>query len=172
MTATLYLAPATRSSGVYAYLERAVLTGVEQDFYGEFTSSDYGDPARVWGLTSSIKGQWETIDEGDWILFYTQENTYEYAAKVTGKQHNESLGDALRKEILDANQDEDRDWDLLVFLDEPVPVTISGEEVQELFDFGHRYPVRFIRVVDDRLDAVSAEYGDVEQFINAIADDH
>lgn len=171
MTATLYLAPATRSGGVYNYFERAVLTGIKEDFYRKFLESDYGEPARVWGLTSSIKPEWESVDEGDWLLFYTQENEYEYAARVTGKEHNQALGNALRTKILDANQSEDRDWDLLIFLAEPVPVSISGDEVQALFDYGNRYPVRFIRVIDERLDSIHSEYGDIDQFINAIMDD-
>jgi|GEM_PF-3926831 hypothetical protein len=171
MTASVYLAPATRSGGVYPYLERAVRTGVERDFYEQFTESDYGDPARVWGLTSSIEPEWDSIDAGDWLLFYTRENSYEYAARVTGTEHNEPLGNALRTDVLDADKSEDRNWDLLVFLDDPVPVSISGDDVQDRFDYGNRFPVRFIRVTDERLDSVHSEYGDVERFIDAIADD-
>lgn len=172
MTATLYLAPATRGGGVYKYLERTVLTGVEQNFYRKFSESDYGDPARVWGLTSSLKPEWESVDEGDWFLFYTHKNKYEYAAQVTGKEHNQPLGEALRTKILDANQNEDRDWDLLILLDEPVPISISGDKVQELFDYGNRYPVRFIRVIDERLDTIYSEYRDIDQFIDDITDDN
>jgi len=172
MTATLYLAPATRSGDIYRYLERTVLTGVEQDFYKEFSKFDYGDPARVWGLTSSLKSEWEGVNEGDWFLFYTRKNEYEYAARVTGKEHNQSLGRALRTTILDANQNENRDWDLLIFFDEPVPVSITGDKVQELFGYSNRYPVRFIRVIDDRLDTIHGEYGDIDHFIRTIADNN
>jgi hypothetical protein len=172
MNPSLYLAPATGRSGAYEYFERSVRTGVKQDFYSKFTDSKLGDPARIWGLTSSIQSNWETINKGDWFLFYTEENKYEYAAQVTGTEHNESLGEALRKEMLDTDHDDYRDWDLLVFLNNPVPVTISGEQVQKLFDYGHRYPVRFTRVIDDRLDSLHAEYGDIDQFIDSIRDEN
>ena len=170
MATKLYLVPATSRNGARRYLERTVLTGVERDFYSKFTESDLDGRIRVWGLISSMKTRWEIIDKSDWFLFYTKNGEYEYAAQVAGKENNKSLGDALRKEILHPDPDEDRDWNLLVFFQEPVPVTISGERVQELFDYRNQYPVRFTRVINDRLDSLRAEYGNVDKFIDAISD--
>ena len=168
MSGKLYLAPATRGGGVYRYFERTVLDGVERSFYSDHSDADRGDNARIWGLTSSIEAAWESIDEGDWFLFYTRENEYEYAARVAGKEHNPELGDAIREEILDADESENRDWDLLVFLEDPISVSVSGDDVQELLDYGNRFPVRFIRVTDARLESIEVEYGDVDGFIDAI----
>jgi hypothetical protein len=168
MNGKLYLAPATRGGGVYRYFERTVLDGVDRDFYSDYSDADQGDNARVWGLTSSTEATWESTDEGDWLLFYTRENAYEYAAQVTGKEHNSELGDAIREKILDADESENRNWDLLVFLEDPLSVSISGDDVQELLDYGNRFPVRFIRVTDERLESLEAEYGDVGEFIDAI----
>lgn len=168
MTEKLYLAPATRGGGVYRYFERTVLSGVESDFYSDYSASDWGNNARVWGLTSSIKPEWKSIDEKDWLLFYTHENEYEYAAQVVGKEHNPELGQAIRDKVLDANKNENRNWDLLVFLEDPISVSVSGDDIQELFDYGNRYPVRFIRVIEDRLTQFEFKYGNVGGFIDAI----
>jgi hypothetical protein len=168
MSVKLYLAPATRGGGVYRYFERTVLDGVEKCFYSDYSDSDWGENARVWGLTSSIEAVWESIDEDDWILIYTRENEYEYAARVIGTEHNPELGDAIRDDVIDADESENRDWDLLVFLEEPISVSVSGDVVQEVFGYGNRYPVRFIRVTDERLKSLEAEYGDVAGFIDAI----
>lgn len=168
MTEKLYLAPATRDGGVYRYLERAVFDGIEHEFYSNYSEVNQRDKIHVWGLTSTIKPSWKTINKDDWLLFYTRENKYEYAARVIGKEHNSELGNAIREEILHANESENRDWDLLVFLENPVPVSVSGDDIQELFDYAYRFPVRFIRVLDERLESLEAEYGDVDGFINAI----
>lgn len=168
MSGKLYLAPATRGGGVYRYFERTVLDGVGRDFYSDHSDVDRSENARVWGLTSSIEAAWESIDKGDWLLFYTRENEYEYAAQVAGKEHNPELGDAIREEILNADKSENRDWDLLVFLEGPVSVSVSGDEVSDLLNYGNRFPVRFIRVTDERLESIEAEYDDVDAFIDAI----
>jgi hypothetical protein len=168
MTGKLYLAPATRGGGVYRYFKRTVLDGVERDFYSGYSDANRGDNALVWGLTSTIEAAWESIDEDDWLLFYTRDNEYEYAAQVVGKERNPELGDAIRDEILDADESENRDWDLLVFLEDPVFVSVTGDDVQELFDYGNQYPVRFIRVTEERLESLKTEYDNVDGFIDAI----
>jgi hypothetical protein len=168
VTGKLYLAPATRSGGVFRYLQITVLSGIQSDLYSNDLDSNRNQIIRVWGLTSSIKGSWDTIEKGDWLLFYTRENEYEYAARVIGKERNPELGNTIRNQVLDADKTENRDWNLLVFLDEPVSVSVSGVEVAELFDYGNQYPVRFIRVTDKRLEALKGGYGDVEGFISVI----
>jgi hypothetical protein len=168
MTGKLYLAPATRGGGVYRYFQRTVLDGIGRRFYSNYSDADHGDTIRVWGLTSSMEAAWETINKDDWFLFYTRENEYEYAAQVAEKEHSPELGDAIRDEVLDADESENRDWDLLVFFDSHVSVSVSGGEIADLFDYGNRFPVRFIRVTNERLDTFEAEYGDMDGFINAI----
>jgi hypothetical protein len=170
MTGKLYLAPATRGGGVYRYFRRAVLDGISRDFFRDYTEADHGDSARVWGLTSTIEASWDTIEEGDWLLFYTRENEYEYACCVQGKEHNPDLGDVIREEVLDADEGENRDWDFLVFLDDPVSVSVTGDEVSDLLDYGNRYPVRFTRVVGERLESLEADFGDVDGFVDAIGE--
>jgi hypothetical protein len=45
----------------------------------------------------------------------------------------------------------------------------TGNDVSStVFGYGNRYPVRFIRVTDERLKSLEAEYGDVAGFIDAI----
>lgn len=144
-----------------------MLDGVPSELHGEHTDEKLGSTARVWGLTSSIESTWDGVDEGDWVLFYTRENEYRHAARVIGKEHNPELGDAIREEMLEDVSDE-RDWDFLLYLDDPISVSVSGDEVADLLDYGNRFPVRFIRVTDTRLESLEAEWGDVDGFIDAI----
>jgi len=163
----LFLAPATDRKGAYGHFRKTVLDGVPTELHAEYTDEQLGTIARVWGLTSSIESTWDGVEEGDWMLFYTRENEYRHAARVIGKEHNPELGDAIREGMLEDVSDE-RDWDFLLYLDDPVSVSVSGDEVADLLDYGNRFPVRFIRVTDERLESLEGEYGDVDEFIKAI----
>lgn len=163
----LFLAPATDRKGAYGHFRKTVLEGVPRKMYSNFTEVDIGSYAHVWGLTSSIKPTWKNADTGDWVLFYTRKNQYEYAAQIKGKQNNPNLGDAIREEILE-NVSSDRDWNYLLFLDDPIAVSVNGDTVSELLDYGNQFPVRFIRVTSERLEAIESEYDGVDGFINSI----
>jgi hypothetical protein len=91
------------------------------------------------------------------MLFYTRKNEYRHAARVIGKEHNPELSDAIREGMLEDVSDE-RDWDFLLYLDNPVSISVSGDEVAGLLDYGNRFPVRFIRVTDERLESLEGEY--------------
>jgi len=163
----LFLAPATDRKGAYGHFRKTVIGGIPIKLFGEYADVGLGSNARVWGLTSSIESTWEPIEEGDWVLFYTQENKYEFATRVSAKEHNPELGDAIRGEVLE-DVSEERDWDFLLFLDDPVSVSVSGEEVADLLGYRNRFPVRFMRVTNERMESLKVEYGDVDGFINAV----
>ena len=165
----LFLAPATDRKGAYGHFRETMLDGVSQEMYSNFIDEELGPCAHIWGLTSSIKSTWENADRGDWVLFYTQENQYEYAAQIKTKQHNPDFGDSIRRDCL-KDVSSDRDWDYLLLFDDPIEISVSGDNVAELFDYNNRYPVRFLRVINERLEAIESEYGGVDGFITAISE--
>lgn len=163
----IFLAPATDRQEAYDHFCKTVLDGVPAELSFEYTDETIGSSTRVWGLTSSIESTWEGVDVGDWLLFYTRKNEYQYAVPVIDKEHNPEFGDAIQNEILrDVNGD--RDWDFLLYLDEPLSVSVSGDVVAELLDYRNNYPVRFMRVTSERLESLKGEYGNIDGFIDAI----
>jgi hypothetical protein len=163
----LFLAPATNRKGAYGHFRETVLDGVPREMYSNFIDEDLGSCAHVWGLTSSIKPTWENANKDDWVLFYTRENQYEYAAQIKEKHHNPDFGNAIREQLLE-DVSSDRDWDYLLLFDDPIEISVSGDTVAELLDYGNRFPVRFIRVTSDRLEAIESEYDGVDGFITTI----
>lgn len=163
----LFLAPATDRKGAYGHFRKTMLDGVSTELYCKHTDKVSGTTAYLWGLTSSIKPTWEGVDQGDWVLFYTRENEYTHAARVIRKEHHPELGDTIREKILEDVSDE-RDWDFLLYFDEPISVGVSGDEVADLLDYGNKFPVRFIRVTSERLVSIESKYGGVDAFIDAI----
>jgi hypothetical protein len=167
----LFLAPASKRNGAFDIFQKTVLDGIDQEMYSRYSERDWGDPAKLWGLISSMETTWRKINTGDWILFYTDSDQYEYAAKVSDKEQNPALGNAIRNSLLGADGNKDRDWDLLLVLEDPVPVAISGHQVSELLDYGNYFPVRFIRVTQHRKEALQEEYRSVNEFIQMIRTD-
>lgn len=167
----LFLAPATRSGPAYRHFEKTVLKDTARNLIEEHSRIDTNSD-RLWGLTSTMEGSWETIDQGDWILFYTQPNHYEYATQVVGKEHNPRLGEVVREDILEDKNDANKDWTFLVYVNNPVSVSITGESISRMLDYKNDYPVRFIRVTQERLDLLREKYNSVDDFIGDIENEN
>jgi len=172
MDEQVFLAPASRSSSgnrAYQHFEKTVLKGVSRQLCSQYSSEIQIDPVRVWGLKSSIKTAWEEIQVGDWLLFYTDSDTYRFGAQVLDTEFNPELGDAIRSDILDLHgSEEGSDWDCLVYLDDPVEINASGKEIANIFDYGNNFPVRFIRVTAERMDKLENEFDSVTSFVNSL----
>lgn len=167
----IFLTPASKRKNAFEIFRRTVLNGIEQSIYSDYSDNNWGNLARIWGLTSSFESSWQNVNRGDWILFYTDSDQYEYAAKVAEKEHNPRLGDAIRTDLLNVKNGEDRDWDFLLILEKPVSVSISGHKLADLLDYGNYYPVRFIRVTESRMENLREEYNSVNEFIKKIRTD-
>lgn len=163
----LFLAPARGKKDAYGHFCKTVLDNVPIELRGEHADKALESTTSVWGLTSSIESTWEGVEEGDWMLFYTRENEYNHAARVAARENIPELGDAIREEVLDDASDQ-RDWDFLLYLKNLVSVSVSGDEVANLLDYGNRFPVRFIRVTGELRETLKTEYGELDGFINAI----
>jgi len=170
MDSQIFLAPASRSTSdnrAFLHLQRTVLDGLPAESFSEDFELVGREPVRIWGLKSSVKSEWELVDSGDWFLFYTDSNAYEYAAKVIDTEFNPDRGDKIREEFLDLHENElDSNWDCLVYFDDPVNIDVSGGEVADIFGYGNDYPVRFIRVTSDRIVGIENEFGGISEFID------
>lgn len=166
----LFLAPATRSGPAYGHFQKTVLNNSAHNLIKKHSTID-SNSDRLWGLTSTIEGSWETVDRGDWVLFYTQPNHYEYAAQVVGKEDNPELGELVREDILEDEKDSEKDWTFLLYLDKPVSVSITGESISRMLGYKNDYPVRFIRVTQERLNSLREKYNSVDDFIKEIEDE-
>ena len=166
----LFLAPATRSGPAYDHFQKTVLKNSAHDIIKKSSTID-SNSDRLWGLTSTIEASWETVNQGDWVLFYTQPNHYEYAAQVVGKEHNPELGELVREDILEDEKDSEKDWTFLLYLDKPVSVSVTGQSISKMLGYKNDYPVRFIRVTQERLNSLRKKYDSVDDFIKDIEDE-
>lgn len=163
----LFLAPVTDRKGAYGHFRKTMLNGIPDEEYSKFNDNELGSYAYVWGLSSTFTTTWENADENDWVLFYSKENQYEYAAQIKTKEHDPAFGDAIREHILE-DVSGNRNWDYLLLFDEPIKISISGDKMAELLEYDIRYPVRFMRVANDQIKRVESKYNNVDEFISSI----
>jgi hypothetical protein len=164
----LYLAPASKRNKAFEVFQRTVLDGIDRDIYSRHSDCEWSESASLWGLASSFETTWRNINRGDWVLFYTDSDQYEYAAKVVEKEHNSELGDEIQTNLLGLQKSERQDWNYLLVLERPISVSISGHQLANLLNYGNYYPVRFIRVTENRMENLLKEYDSVTEFIQKI----
>lgn len=132
--------------------------------------TDVEGDLRVWGVTEGTRGSWESIRNGDYLLFYTGDSRYEYAAEVRDTAHNLELAKEIWPDYHQqtAGSDDATDpYEYLIYLDAPVEVNIDSSELHRYAAYEQDFPISFIPLNDDGLDAIIQEYGDVEAYIEA-----
>lgn len=96
MASQVFLAPCSKQDGdsrAYRNLLHTVAGGVNLDEYS--ADSKRSGELAVWGLVEGNSNQWANIEEGDYLLFYVGDETYEYAARVLDKEKNTELAKQL-----------------------------------------------------------------------------
>lgn len=141
--------------------ENAVLNGVQQATYSEHTERQLNDPAMLWGYREKNKSTWRQLDNRDFLLFYTGEYQYRYAAQVADTEQNYDLGDELFATP-------DQTFEYIVYLNNLREISINSRELHQTYagyDIGH--PVRSQGFNDATYQAIAEGFGSVEEYISA-----
>ncbi len=156
---SIFLAPCA-SQFPQDNFEKTVKGGVSRDEYTQWTSEDFGDSVSIWGLSGGLEGTWDRISAGDYLLFYFGELEFHYAAMVIGKEHDEVWGSELWPDY-----EGDDPFEYLIFLDDPLRVTIDSREISDFAGYKRKHPQNFQPLNEKGLDGIQQEYGSVESFI-------
>lgn len=149
------------NSAAQENFERTVLAGVDQDRhsrYSDFAPED--STVRMWGTKETVRGTWEDISPGDYLIFY-RDGIYEYAAEVQGTEENEALG----REVW-PNFEEDQPWLCIIYLREPVELGVDSAEIHELAGYDIEYPMGFSPLNEMGIGGIRGRYGSVESFVH------
>lgn len=167
MNQNLFLAPASTTGSAYSHLEKSVINGIETHNL-EYLPNKYKSRIRVWGLNRGLKHTWDRVESGDWILFYTGNNEYRYAAQIQDKEENSQLGSEIRDNHLKITEREEKDekeWTLLLYLETPLSIELPAELLSEWLNYERAYRSRFQRVPKKRLQTIEEKYGTLEDLI-------
>lgn len=164
----LFLAPASRSGSAFEHLRRSVIEGIKIADLEQDVCMNKDGPARIWGLTTGLRSEWESVGSGDWLLFYTGDARYEYAAQISGKAHNPKLGEQIRSEFLHVTDKEIREgkkWELLLYLYSPINIDLSADLLSDWLGYERAYQSRFQRVPEERLTIIEDKFGTLDALI-------
>jgi hypothetical protein len=167
MNQNLFLAPASTTGSAYSHLEKSVINGIETHSLEHFPNKNK-DNISVWGISSGLKNTWDRAKSGDWILFYTGNNEYRYAAQIQDKEENSQLGSEIRDihlEVTEREEKEEQEWNLLFYLGIPLSIELPAETLSEWLNYERAYRSRFQRVPKKRLQTIEGKYGTLEEMI-------
>lgn len=156
---TLFLAPCTRQQAK-EHFRTTVLQSASKDKYDS-----------MWGVPEGQKSQWNKIDIGDYLLFYTGDYEYSYAAKVTGKWLNEERGnelwDVYRGQSGRRGGSTRGPWHHLIHLASPVQVDISSKELHEWAGYTKDFTQTFHSLNDEGHREITRRFGGVEEYLKS-----
>lgn len=153
------------NSAAQENFNRTVLKGVDLERhaqYSEYTPED--TPVRMWGTKETVRGSWENISPGDYLIFY-RDGVYEYAAEVEDTEENEALG----REIW-PNYEEGEPWLCIIYLGEPVELGVDSSEIHDLAGYDIDYPMGFSSLNEMGIGGIRGRYGSVESFIHGVGE--
>lgn len=107
---------------------------------------------RIWGTAESNKSTWDSINPGDYVLFYKR-GRYVYCAEIVLKMDNEKLAKTIWGEYENGET-----WSLVFFVKNIRPIQISREKFNMIAGYDADFiPQAFMRVNDDAAKKIIAE---------------
>lgn len=94
MDNNLILAPCSNEESKHN-LRESVLNPVPEEVYSKYSDFRSEEDISIWGTKETNKGTWRLVEEGDVVLFYTGERTYEYAGTVAHTMVNRELANEV-----------------------------------------------------------------------------
>lgn len=173
MKSDLFLAPASKSGNAYEHLNKSIIQGIDATDVDKDTDSDKRNLVRIWGLTTGLQNEWESVESGDWVLFYTGEENYQYAARISGKDNDPKLGEQIRSEFLNVTDKEIREgkkWELLLYLHPPINIDLSANLLSDWLGYKRSYQTRFQRVSEERLTNIENKFDSLDALINEFSE--
>src|SRR5688572_7711452 len=101
-------------------------------------------------------GRWERMAEGDWVVCVVTAR-YKYVSRVLRKYDNKEFSRAVW-----GKADAGRDWNLIYFLERPIPVDIPVETLKQYLP--ERYG-GFTRIGEESMAKIQAAFGSIDSFI-------
>lgn len=126
----------------------------------------HGRPYAVWGAVpgSSNIRNWETMDEGDYVLVY-REGKIILAAEIAMKVKNEELAKYFWNE-----DKEGKTWELIYFMINDVAFDLNITTLNKYLGYEENYhPQGFMAIKQDKTDKLLSEYGDLISLLEKLS---
>lgn len=169
MDNNLILAPCSNEESKHN-LRESVLNPVPEEVYSKYSDFRSEEDISIWGTKETNKGTWRLVEEGDVVLFYTGERTYEYAGTVAHTMVNRELanevwGDGDQEYI--SSSFGPGAYKCLVFLTQVKKIDLDSSVLHRIANYVRDYPMQFKSFPEEGLKAIDKEYGSIQEFIKS-----
>lgn len=162
----LFLAPRSNETS-HENFESTIIGGRPYSFVEPYLNDEEKatlskfETVSVWGNKESLRGRWEKMQPGDYVLFYAQ-GVFYYSARVVLTKYSDELGRKLWP--LDENG---TPWSCLFFVDNLKEVNIPIKVVQELAEYSSAWDrvQGFMALNDKGIRAIENRFGSIEAFV-------
>ncbi len=167
---TIFLVPCD-SAEARERLLRTVESGISIDELDIEPPRTDGDVVRLWATTEEEQGSWSELREGDYLLFYTRNNPddkpyYSTAAKVIGRERNTEFAQNVWPDLdEDSSAQSNGIGDHLIYLQKPIEVEVTTEELAAYYEYVSDGPHSFQRLDDSAMEAIRRDHGTVEEYV-------
>jgi len=118
------------------------------------------DTIPTWGCVSSLKGRWDQMRPGDWVLFYVR-GVFVYAGKMIYKESNNELSQKIWGTTEQGNP-----WELMFFFEKLNTIDIKLDPIRNYSDYSDNWILQgFTRLKESALNSIINEYGSFENFL-------
>jgi len=115
---------------------------------------------RAWGCVDNLKGSWDKMREGDYVLFYVK-GVFKFYGKVLCKQFSDQLSDALW------SRKNENAWGCVFFLDGIREISIPLETMSKIAGYKDNFvPQKFQELKEEAVEKILREYGSMENFFD------
>lgn len=166
MQTELFQAPCVNDAA-REHFQRTVVDGVSIQEYGDYTNREFGDRIPIWGASSGADKYIEQMSDGDFIIFYTGDETYRYAATVAHTEYNPDLASALWEEYDSSLREGDGGWPYVIYLSNLREINMDSADLHQRAGYKINYTMNFRRTNDDGVRNVEREFGSVRAYIRS-----
>jgi len=166
--ARLYLTPCDNPV-LNRYFEKTVLSGIPENSHNEFTTDEMSGALHFWGVPEQKVNRYAEMDAGDFMLFYTGEGKYEYAAQIIRTEQNPALIENLERIFESNNMDVkglDR-WEYCIYLEQPFQIDIESNRIHDYAGHTVNKPFNILRLNQKGRESIRQEYGSIKRYLQS-----
>jgi len=164
----LYLAPCDNPA-LTRYFKQTVLEGVPKSKHPESISQTADEILHLWGIPEQKGNRYSNMDDGDFVVFYTGDRTYQYAAKIEKLEQNPILTESIQAkfERNDINTKPLERWDFCIYLQPPFEVDIDSGRLHDYAGHTVNKPFNFQQLNKQATEAIREEFGSITEYLDS-----
>jgi len=146
--------------------------GVREDRYRDHVDLPLTGTLPIWGAGPHAENQIGEWERDDFVLFYTGDHEYTYAARIRAIERNPGLSAALWPEYNAPSRESTEDgWPYVIYLRDVREVEIDSVDLHERAGYAMKHVQQFMAMNDPGPERVAATFGSVREFVDVHAVD-